>query len=242
MEFLAPEWHRQLPSTSTVLLERLRQGEVLPSGFVLAAHEQTEGRGRHGRRWLSGPDRDLTFSVLLRPATDLPQLLSLPMAVSLALAAAVAGRGVQARTKWPNDVLVGGRKLAGVLTERDGERVVVGIGLNVNASAEDLAEVGQPATSLCLETGRQHGVELILAEILLQLARWTRLWEDQGFAGLRSAWMGHCVGVGAPVTIRDGAIWRRGLLLGFGRHGELLLGGVGTEPQPIWSGEIETWD
>lgn len=239
MEFLAPEWHDRLTSTNTVLRERLQRGEPLPSGFVLAAREQTAGRGRLGRSWVSQPGRDLTFSVLLRYAAGYPTHLSLPMATALGVAAALEEFGVHGRTKWPNDLQVSGRKLCGILAERQGAGLVVGIGINVNAEAVELAAIDRPATSLRVEAGREHPIELVLDRVLAHLAVWTEHWEEAGFAGLRQAWLARCVGLGEPVAIRDGNGLRRGTLAGFGPDGELLLATADGAVQPVWSGEIE---
>jgi BirA family biotin operon repressor/biotin-[acetyl-CoA-carboxylase] ligase len=239
MEFLPPEWHDQITSTNTVLLERLRLGQALPSGFVLAAREQTAGRGRQGRSWISRPGRDLTFSVLMRTAAGYPALLSLPMAAALGVAAALEEYGVHGRTKWPNDVQVSGRKICGILAEREGSGLVVGIGVNVNAEAADLARLDRPATSLRLETGREYPVESVLDRVLAHLAVWTEHWEEAGFAGLRQAWLARCVGLGEPVAVQVGAVLRRGILAGFGPDGELLLTTADGAVQPVWSGEVE---
>ena len=239
MELLRPEWHDRLDSTNTVLLARLRRGEPLPAGFVLAARDQTGGRGRLGRAWVSQPGRDLTFSVLLRPVVRYPELLSLPMAVALGVAAALDEYGVAAHTKWPNDLLLRGRKVGGILTEQEQGSLVVGVGVNVNAGLEDLAAVGRPATSLRIETGHEYQIEPVLDRILGHLVTWTGHWERGGFPSLRSAWLTRCVGLGGPVSVVDGSGSRQGTLVGFGTHGDLLLAGPDGVVQPVWSGELE---
>ena len=92
MQFLIPEWHGRLTSTNTVLLERLRGGEGLASGFVLATREQTEGRGRYERKWVSAEGGNLAFSFLMRTRVGVPQVLSLPQAVALGVALLAASR------------------------------------------------------------------------------------------------------------------------------------------------------
>lgn len=156
-------------STNADLLERGG-----PEGQVLVAEEQTAGRGRAGRSWVSEPGTSLTFSVLLRPVTVPPGRRGwLPLLAGVAAAAGVrAVSGVAATLKWPNDVLAGSRKLAGILAEQSGDRVVIGIGLNV-ATRFDTVEVpagGLPATSLLAE-GAPVARELLLAEILRGLER-----------------------------------------------------------------------
>jgi len=145
-----------------------------PEGQVLVAEEQTAGRGRMGRTWFSQPSAALTFSVLLRPATVLSARGGwLPLLTGVAVAAAVrSAAGAAATLKWPNDVLVGDRKLAGILAEQSGGAVVVGIGLNVGApsAALPVSPGGLRATSLLAE-GAEVAREPLLAEILRQLER-----------------------------------------------------------------------
>ena len=138
-------------STNTDCAARARAGA--PEGLVLAAEEQAAGRGRLGRTWLSPPRAALTFSVLLRPAGVPPaQRGWLPLLAGVATATAVRHvSGLDARLKWPNDLLIGPRKLAGILAEQSGDAVIVGIGVNVSAARAELPVTGAaalPGTSL----------------------------------------------------------------------------------------------
>ena len=138
-----------------------------PEGALVVAEEQTAGRGRLGRHWLAPAGTSLLCSLQLRPsiaAEHLPELTGVP---SRACAEAIAAvTGLAPELKFPNDVLVGGRKVAGILAEARDERVVLGIGLNVNVPALELPrEVERPATSLLVETG----VEVDRAELLVEL-------------------------------------------------------------------------
>ena len=126
MRFQKPQWYDELPSTNTTLVEWLREGRDLPDGFVLAARFQTAGRGRYERQWLARPGRNLTFSALLRSDVSPLRFLSLPQAAALGVVAYLEENGLAAQTKWPNDVLVGGRKVCGILAERC-NGVVLGI-------------------------------------------------------------------------------------------------------------------
>ena len=142
MKFSKPEWHAQLSSTNTVISQRLREGEPLPDGFVLAAHEQTAGRGRLGRSWQSKVGHNLTFSFLIHRINDLSQMMSLPMAVAIAVAVVMEQYGVEVQTKWPNDLLIKKRKICGILAERfQMDAIVVGIGINVNMCREDADQI-----------------------------------------------------------------------------------------------------
>ena len=125
-------------STNADLLARALRGE--PEGVVLAAEEQSAGRGRMGRSWVSPPRAALTFSMLVRPAAVPPARRGwLPLLTGVAVAEAVTSvTGVRAKLKWPNDVLAGPAKLGGILAEASGDAVVVGVGLNVSAGQGEL--------------------------------------------------------------------------------------------------------
>jgi BirA family biotin operon repressor/biotin-[acetyl-CoA-carboxylase] ligase len=206
-------------------------------GTVLVAEAQTEGRGRLGRRWASPPRAGLTFSVLLRPGGVPPALLGwLPLLAGVATAASVrAVAAVDATLKWPNDVLAGERKLAGILAERTGTAVVVGIGINVWQARADLPP-DTAATSLALAAGAgltgpagAGGLrERLLAGLLDELGRWYESWRDQpspgdpDACGLREEYVRRCATLGREVTVTmPGAGPVTGTATGVDRAGRL---------------------
>jgi BirA family biotin operon repressor/biotin-[acetyl-CoA-carboxylase] ligase len=144
-----------------------------PEGALVAADEQTAGRGRLGRRWLAPAGTSLLCSLQLRPAIASERLPELTGVAARACAEAIAAlTGLEPGLKFPNDVLVGERKLAGVLAEAREDRVVLGIGVNVNIPAEELPqEVDRAATSVLVETGRELDRAELLAELLERLER-----------------------------------------------------------------------
>jgi BirA family transcriptional regulator, biotin operon repressor / biotin---[acetyl-CoA-carboxylase] ligase len=146
-------------------------GPDAPEGAVAVADAQTEGRGRLGRRWLDAPGKSLLVSISLRPSVPTQLLPELSLVAGRACAEAVAAcAGLAPELKFPNDVLVGGRKLAGMLAEAREGHVVLGVGVNVNLTAEELpADVDTPATSLLVETGAALPRAVLLAELLLRL-------------------------------------------------------------------------
>ena len=149
-----------VPSTNAVVAERARAGE--PHGLVVVAEQQTAGRGRLDRSWVSPPRAGLTFSVLIRPggpAHWVPLLGG--VGVALALREQV---GVSVELKWPNDVLIGGRKVCGLLAEAVDGAVVLGIGLNVTTRAEELPV--PEATSLALESASTTDRDTLLRAVL----------------------------------------------------------------------------
>lgn len=168
-------WQETCPST-----QELARG--LPEGGVAACEEQTAGRGRRGREWKSPRGAGLLFSLSLRPSTA-PELLP-PLTLVVAEAVAAAA-WPEALVRWPNDVVVDGRKLAGILAEvRDGD-VVVGVGLNANHEPGDLpADARVPPTSLRLLYGRRVDRAALLADVLEAIEAAYRAFERDGFPGL----------------------------------------------------------
>ena len=187
--------------------------EGAAEGLVVAAEEQTDGRGRLDRSWRSPPRAGLTVSVLLRPA-DVPGAAWswLPLLTGVAVATAVREHaGVDARLKWPNDLLVGQRKLAGILAERvddldhvDGPAAVLGIGLNVDARADELPVA--TATSLALEgatcSDRAVLLRALLHELAGRYADWRVAAGNAARAGLREAYRDLSATLGRPVRVQ----------------------------------------
>jgi BirA family biotin operon repressor/biotin-[acetyl-CoA-carboxylase] ligase len=153
-----------------------------PEGAVAVADEQTAGRGRLGRRWLAPAGTSLLCSIQLRPDVSRKRLPELTGVAALACADAIASvTGLEPKLKFPNDLLLGSRKVAGILAEAREGRVVLGVGVNVNVAEGDLpTEVDRPATSLLVETGRKVGRAELLIELLDQLERRYDAWVAQG--------------------------------------------------------------
>lgn len=243
MKFTAPEWRERVASTNTVLRSRIRAGEPVPDGTVLAAQCQTAGRGRFDRAWASGAGEDLTFSFTLRVGDLRHDVATLAMAVALGVSDYLRRVGVDARTKWPNDVLVGPRKICGILAERctgpeNGTGMIVGVGLNVNMRAGALAAIDRPATSLAVETGERYEPAEMLQPLLVDLAARITPWQRRGFAVLRKDWEARCRYVGERIVIEDaGRMWQ-GMLRGFGKDGELLLAQGDGITRRVWSGDV----
>jgi BirA family transcriptional regulator, biotin operon repressor / biotin---[acetyl-CoA-carboxylase] ligase len=145
--------------------------EDAPEGAVAVAEEQTAGRGRLGREWSAPPRTSILTSIVLRPDVPFPRLPELSLVAGESIASAVAHAvGIQPVVKFPNDLLLAGRKVAGILAEAADGRVVLGIGVNVNQQPDELpADVS--ATSLRIVTGRQVDRAPLLVEILAQLER-----------------------------------------------------------------------
>lgn len=204
------------PSYRLVTLDRVdstneeakrRAAAGAPAGTLVWAREQTAGRARRGRRW-SSPPGNLYCSLLLRPEGPAARALQLSFVAAVALAEAVAGLLPAAKAvecKWPNDVLIDGRKVAGILLEgtaADGDRLewlVVGAGVNV---AGFPAATEFPATSLRAEGYAGADVGAVLEAFAEGFARWVATWQAEGFGAVRAAWLGRARGLGAPLTVR----------------------------------------
>lgn len=234
------EWVDEVDSTNSELMRRVgAEPEAVPSGLLLAARMQTSGRGRHQRKWMAEPGRNLLFSFFLKTDAALMEVPSLTMAVAMGIDDALQDLGVDSFLKWPNDVLVGGRKICGILSEGvPGQGVVVGVGLNVNMSAEALAQIDQPATSLMAETGREHPLDEVLNLLLQNMPRWIERWEQSRFEGLRETYQAKCAAFNREVTVRDGTYSVSGVLVGFGDNGEALLREPDASTRSVWAGDM----
>ncbi len=228
---------RQTGSTNADLLEAARAGAE--EGLVLVAEEQTAGRGRLGRTWSAPPRAALTFSVLLRPADVPPTRLGwLPLLTGLAVASAVREQaGLPASLKWPNDVLVAERKLAGILAEAHGDAVVVGVGLNVTLSPAELP--APAATSLLIEDAASTDRAALLAAILTGLGLRYQAWRaDPDTARLRADYLRWCATIGRPVRAElPGGAALTGTAEDVDEAGRLVLRTAGG-PVPVGAGDV----
>ena len=176
-------WEDECGSTQDLL-----RGSGLPEGAVAAAEHQTSGRGRLGRRWEDRPGSSALTSVLLRPPTG-AQLPQLSLVVGLATAEAIETvTRCPAAIKWPNDVVLDGAKVAGVLLEGDADAVVCGIGINVRQAPDELpTNTPLPATSLGIAAGEPVDRALLLATVLDTLERRYDTWRHDGIRPLLPA-------------------------------------------------------
>lgn len=190
-------------------------------GLVLLALHQTAGRGRRGAAWFSAPGESLAFSVLVRPEEPKALWPRLALAAGLAVAEAVEQFGPAAGVKWPNDVWIGHRKVAGILVEAGRDYVIAGIGINVNASSFP-DEVAAIATSLLLETSVQFPRGEVLAAIVRSFARHSRHIGSE-FDDLLDGVRQRCVLTGHRVSLATSSGPRTGVVEGIAPGGELLL-------------------
>jgi BirA family biotin operon repressor/biotin-[acetyl-CoA-carboxylase] ligase len=193
----------EVESTNDVAWDALAGGT--PDGTAVVADAQTRGRGRAGRSWHTAPGRGLALSVVLHLGCDPRPSGMLPLVAGLALARALERLGARGQLKWPNDLLIGGRKVAGILCERrrvsSGDAVVVGVGVNVTSRDTDLPALETPATSLALESVETDR-ETVAAEFANALEPlWDELQEGSRERVLE-AWRARASFWGMPVTVR----------------------------------------
>ncbi len=228
---------------STNIRARTLAQEGAPDGTVVVAQEQTAGRGRRGRSWVSEPDCNIYMSLVLRPPVRPEEAPKLTLAAALAVQQAVARVcGAEAGIKWPNDLLLRERKFCGILTElsADVESIhfaVVGIGVNVNA-LEFPPEIAEVATSIRAYTGERVERNTLCAAILLELERLMELWQEQGFASLMERYRQKSVTLGQNVRISGVNSEVTGVVDDFDEMGRILLRTETGEIQTIVSGDV----
>jgi BirA family biotin operon repressor/biotin-[acetyl-CoA-carboxylase] ligase len=203
-----------------------------PEGLVVVAESQVAGRGRRDRQWTSPPRAGLTVSVLLRPGPGVPTSAFgwLPLLAGVALVEAVARIGeVEAALKWPNDLLIGDRKCAGILAEVAGDAVVIGIGVNVSTRADELPRTtGLPATSLLVEGAANTDRSPLLRALLRSTERWYTGWREAGgdaeMCGLLAAYQRDCATIGRRVRVLlPGGAERTGEAVTVDSDGQLVI-------------------
>jgi BirA family biotin operon repressor/biotin-[acetyl-CoA-carboxylase] ligase len=199
----------QTTSTNDVMEKLARDG--VKEGVVVFAESQTRGRGRLGRKWISPARKGLWFSVLLRPDLRPQEATQMTVASATALRRAIAAEtGLKPEIKWPNDILTGGKKVAGILTEMSAEldhvrHIILGIGVDVNLDAGELpAELRKTATSLKIETGEMISRADLAVAILRELDfDYARICGGE-FPAVADEWESGCITIGKNVTVHIG--------------------------------------
>ena len=221
---------------------RARAAAGAAEGTVVRAGRQRAGRGRRGRVWDSPPG-NLYCSVLLRPACEARRVAQLSFVAALAVLDLVDGPlPGRARCKWPNDILVDGGKVAGILLESalgsDGRVDWVVLGIGVNLVNHPGLEGPIPSTSLVAAGAPALAPEDALALLLAALDRRRSAWEAHGFAAVRRAWLGRAHGLGGPVTVANGRETLAGTFEGLDEEGALMLAREGGPSLSIAAGDV----
>jgi BirA family biotin operon repressor/biotin-[acetyl-CoA-carboxylase] ligase len=235
-------YFRELDSTNNYARSLAEQGAA--EGAIVIAEQQTQGRGRLGRRWVSPPFVNLYCSIILRPTSPPAFAPQITLTAAVALADAVACFSpVAPAIKWPNDIMIGNKKLAGVLTEavsnsRKIEFVIVGIGVNVNFSLESMPlEIRERATSLSVLTGRSVSREALLRRLIQDLDRCYGILEETGFAAIAPRWDARFGLRGQRVRVETTDQSITGRAIGIEPDGALLIEAPGGK-QRILAGDV----
>lgn len=220
--------YAELASTNDLALELIKNNQAM-SNQVILADFQTKGKGRIGRNWVS-PKGNLYFSVILK-LPNLENSAQLSFVAACALGEALNRQEIN--YKWPNDLLFNGKKIAGILLEKDADFVVIGIGVNLVSHPEN---TNYPATNL-KECGLDFDAVKLLKDFLDQLAILKQKWQDFGFKPIRNLWIEKAFNLGKEIKVSSLAKSPTGIFVNLDDDGNLILQANGEEIL-ISSGEI----
>ncbi|RYZ34099.1 MAG: biotin--[acetyl-CoA-carboxylase] ligase, partial [Myxococcaceae bacterium] len=235
--------HETIGSTNATAFRLAQDGA--PHGTVVVAEQQTAGKGRRGRAWVSPPGLNLYFSAILRPELPPQRAPELTLVAAVALAEALRETGSDAAIKWPNDVQLGGRKVAGILTELSAEPervhfVIVGVGVNLNAGPEHFPEdLRDTATSLSQALGRPVVRAAFTAALWARLEVWLDTYLASGFDAVRTRWKALSSTLGQQVRVRtDRGDWE-GFAEDIDPTGALMVRTADGRLERVLAGDVE---
>ncbi|GAB6179164.1 biotin--[acetyl-CoA-carboxylase] ligase [Desulfotomaculum defluvii] len=236
-------YYRVTTSTNDVAKDLARQGTV--EGIVVITEEQTKGKGRLGRTWQCLSQKGLCFSVVLFPRANPMEVPQFTMLAAVAVVKAISRTvSLNAQVKWPNDVYLNGKKICGILAEMVAEAdrvkyVVLGIGLNVNQSQEELDNmIGYNATSLRVQLGQKLIRSRILIAILEELDELYNLWHRKGFLPFKQIWQESALWIGEMVQVTGLHNNWEGVMEGIDDNGALLIRLTDGTIKTFYSGEV----
>lgn len=234
--------HDTLDSTQSEA-HRLAAGGA-PHGTLVIADSQSAGRGRHGRAWYSPAGQGVWMSLLVRPALPLLFAPQMTLVTVVALCRTVRQKlQLDAGIKWPNDLLVHGRKFSGILVDSTGEDelvryMVIGVGIDCNLTGEDYPpELTDKATSLFIETGRRLDRTQLIADFLAEFDALYNVYMSSGFGVIRSLWESLSITLGQQVSIRQGETRIEGIAEAMDEAGALLVRRADGTLSRVYSGE-----
>ncbi|WP_409228514.1 biotin--[acetyl-CoA-carboxylase] ligase [Gudongella sp. SC589] len=213
-------------------------------GTVVVAEQQTKGRGRLGREWISPNRKGLYFSVILKPDTDPTKVAKLTLLGAAAVNRGLLDMGIQSQIKWPNDIVIKGKKVAGILTEMNCElgtinHIIIGIGINVNQSNEEIPyELRDSATSLLIESNRAINRKDLFAAVLNRLDEFYLDFIDgEDMDRVLEICREESAVIGKDVIVIQGSNSRKGHVVGINNDGELQVR-FSTGLETVYSGEV----
>ncbi|WNG16478.1 biotin--[acetyl-CoA-carboxylase] ligase [Cystobacter fuscus] len=236
-------FHESLPSTNVTAFQLAADGAE--HGEVVITEQQTAGKGRRGRVWTSPPGVNLYFSAILRPELPPQRASELTLVAAVALAETLREQDADARIKWPNDVQIDGRKVAGILTELSADPdqvnfVVLGVGVNLNSGPEDFPpELAETATSLSRVLGRRVNRALFTSSLWGRLEEWMDLHHEVGFEPVRQRWVELSSTLGQEVRVRTDRAELRGVAEDIDAAGVLLVRTPEGRLERVLAGDVE---
>lgn len=240
--------HKRTTTSTQIDAHQLAQ-ENCEHGTIVIADEQTKGKGRMNRPWHSSKNKGIWMSIILRPEILPFRAPQLTLLTATVLADVLNDHvGIRPQIKWPNDILIDGKKTAGILTEMQAEQdqiqyVVIGIGLNVNQGKADLPDnIGYSATSLQIETDKQWDLNEIIQNILLTFEKRYTSYIDNGFGKIKSKWESYGYKIGEVIWMKTLSEKQQVIFLGIAEDGALLIKDHSGEVKKIYSAEIDWFE
>lgn len=237
-------WYREVDSTNKLASEIVKSG--VRQETIIVTDSQSQGRGRFERVWHSPDEKGLWFSIVLPYYSEISRAAQITLLTAVAVTEAVKKiTGIDAGIKWPNDLLIDNKKLCGILTEMvtdsksDDVTVIVGIGLNVNMSLEDMTEeIQSKSTSLFIESGVETDRKILLAEIMKSFHSWLSIWINEGFDVIRNQWIAYNVTIGKELKVNSWDEYYCGRATGMDEYGSLEILDSNNNLQKLNSGEV----
>ncbi|NDI34387.1 biotin--[acetyl-CoA-carboxylase] ligase [Chengkuizengella sediminis] len=234
---------QEVGSTQTLAAEMVKKGAN--EGTVIIAEQQTEGRGRLGRKWFSPPGTGLWMSMILKPHIPLQFIHQLTLLISVAVCRVIKKLlDVEVGIKWPNDLYINGKKMCGILLESSAEdervkHVIAGIGISVNLQQEDIPEeLKDKMTSLCIETGIECNREELLISLFNEMEELYLLYLSEGFAPIRILWEALSICLHCPIQVQTHQGLVKGKAHGMDEMGALMITDDEGKEHKIYSGDV----
>ncbi len=245
-EFIGRNIYYEESVESTQKIAHRLANEDVPEGTTVIAEEQFSGRGRMERKWHSPKYTGIWMSLILRPNIPLTKAPQLTLLTAVAVVQAIEEiTGLTPEIKWPNDILMNGKKVTGILTELQAEAdrihsVIIGIGINVNQKNDDFpTELQETASSLLIEKGEPISRAELIKSIFLYIEKWYGIYLEKGFSAIKLLWESYAVSIGKHLKARTLTEVIEGKALGITEDGVLLLEDKNGAIRHIYSADIE---
>ncbi|MEH7012636.1 biotin--[acetyl-CoA-carboxylase] ligase [Neobacillus niacini] len=245
-KFIGKNVHYEESVESTQKIAHRLAYDNAPEGTVIIAEEQLSGRGRMDRKWHSPKYTGIWMSIILRPNISLPKAPQLTLLAAVAIVQAIEDlTGLLPEIKWPNDILIKGKKVTGILTELEAEAdrvnsIIIGIGMNVNQTKEDFPiELQGIATSILLEKGERVSRADLIKGIFMNLEKLYLLYLEEGFLPIKLLWEGYAISIGRKITARTLSNSIIGKAQGITDDGVLIIEDEQGKTHHVYSADIE---